>query len=174
MDGEHSGRKNRKPERAALITVVVIAAVVVADLVASIVLGVHLNGAVAGPSSREAAQQLKTQPHWKLLRDESTDHPDYCLIIACSETVQEWNIGYNPLDCSELQALLRDSGYNVVTHRNNYTPEANRELKNCGSGLTKSIVAEATTGAGRLNVRAAVTPSDSFLDGYELHLRIAR
>ena len=113
-------------------------------------MGVHLDGTESAPHMREAAEQLRTQPEWELLSDEEDLKGDFCLVVYCPHLERAWDMRGDALSCESLQQLLTDSGYAVITHRDNFTSDANSELKNCTRG--GYLAAEATAANGALSV----------------------
>ena len=130
------------------------AALLVLNLLFTSTMGVHLNGTESSPHMRDAAEQLKAHPEWELLSDEEDLEGGFCLVLYCPHLEQAWDMGADAMTCQSLQRLLTDSGYAVITHRDNYTAEANIELKNCTRG--GYLAAEATAADGALNVDARI------------------
>jgi hypothetical protein len=176
-DAVQPAPKKRMPKRM-WIALSAVATVIILELLSANTIGFHLTGQDAGPKANEVAKDFKPRHGWKLISEKFDDSPYYCLLGACSENIQTWDVGTEPVTCEELQGVLRDSGFKVFTHRNNYTPEANLELKTCKDTMLPGLTAEADARNGWMHVDASVSPpgydSDSLPDRYRLRLRIAR
>jgi hypothetical protein len=171
-----SPRKMGKLRKALILWAgLTVALVAVAELAASLTMGIHLNGKESAPYLREAAQKLKTKPEWKLISDDETLHPYSCLVFACPTMRQVWDLGMESVNCPQLHQLLRDSGYEVVTRRPTFTPEANEQAENCTQVLD-AVSSDAKAGGGRLDLNATVYPPSirvgSEREHYELVLRL--
>jgi hypothetical protein len=54
---------------------ILVGLVAAAELMSVFTMGVHLNGKEAPPYMRDVAEQLKTEPEWKLVSDSETCTP---------------------------------------------------------------------------------------------------
>lgn len=169
-------RAKGKPMRALLWSAgVLLALAAAAELASTLTMGIHVNGKESAPYLREAAQQLHSQPGWRLASDYETLHPDYCLVFACPYMEQVWDLGMEAVTCPELHQLLKDSGFEVVARRSNFTPEANKQAEDC-SRVMNAVSSDATGGGGRVDITATVYPpskrTGSEREHYELVLRL--
>ena len=135
---------------AGALIVYAVMALLLLEILFTRTMGVHLDGTESSPHMSDAAEQLKTQPEWELLSDEDDLKGDLCLVLYCPHLERAWDMGGDAMSCESLLQLLNDSGYAVITHRDNYTSEANFELKNCARG--GYLAAEATAANGALSV----------------------
>ena len=149
------------------------------ELISVFTMGVHLNGKEAPPYMRDVAEQLETEPEWKLVSDSETLHTgSYCLVPACPELNQKWDLGADSISCPELHQLLTDSGYNVITRRSSFTPEANEQAENCTQKAMNAVSSDAEAAGGLVRTEVVIfPPSDhptSKRDHYELTLRVIK
>lgn len=155
------------------LVVLVAGALLLLDLLFTNTMGVHLDGTEASPRMRDAAEQLKAQPGWDLLRDEEVLRGGFCLVLYCPHLEQAWDMGAGATTCQSLRDLLTDSGYAVITHRDTYTPDGNLELENCTRG--GYLAAEATAANGSLAIDARIEREHPAAPGsYTFILRITK
>jgi hypothetical protein len=153
--------------------------VAAAELFSVFTMGIHLNGKEAAPYMRDVAEQLKTEPDWRLVSDSETLHTgSYCLVPACPELNQKWDLGMDSISCPELHQLLTDSGYEVITRRSSFTPEANEQAENCAQKAMNAVSSDAEAAGGLVRIEVVVfPPSDhptSKRKHYELTLRVIK
>lgn len=178
--GQPLPRRKKSPRNVLLWWVgILVGLVAAAELISIFTMGVHLNGKEAPPYMREVAGQLKTEPGWKLVSDSETLHPGtYCLVPACPELNQTWDLGMDSMSCPELHQLLKDSGYKVITRRSSFTPEANEQAENCTQKAMNAVSSDAEAAAGLVRIEVFVfPPSDhptSKREHYELTLRVIK
>lgn len=155
------------------------ALVLIAELFSVFAMGVHLNGQEAPPYMRDAANQLKVKPEWKLVSDYETLQYDRhaCLVPACPILEQKWDLGMESVSCNGLHQLLKDSGYKVIIRRSNYTPEANEQAENC-TRVMNAVSSDAEGAWGLVRIEAIVYPPStrqgSEREHYELLLRVIK
>ena len=173
-------RKKRNGRRVLAWWAGILAALVLgAELFSVFAMGVHLNGREAPPYMRDVANQFKAKPEWKLASDYETLQYDRhsCLAPACPVLEQTWDLGMEPVSCSGLHQLLKDSGYKVIVRRPNFTPEANQEAENCAR-LMDSVSSDAEAGWGLVSIEAVVYPPSTRKgferEHYELLLRVIK
>ena len=157
---------------------ILVGLVAAAELFSVFAMGVHLNGQEAPPYMRAVAEQLKTEPDWKLVSDSETLHTgSYCLVPACPELNQKWDLGMDSISCPELHQLLTDSGYKVITRRSSFTAEANEQAENCTKAMN-AVSSDAEAAGGLIEIEVSVfPPSDhpaSKREHYELTLRVTK
>lgn len=159
---------------------ILVGLVAAAELISVFTMGVHLNGKEAPPYMRDVAEQLKTEPEWKLVSDSETLYTgSYCLVPACPELNQMWDLGMDSISCPELHQLLTDSGYKVITRRSSFTPEANEQAENCTQKtMPPAVSSDAEAAGGLLKVEVSVFPPNydpaSKSDHFELTLRVTK
>lgn len=155
------------------LVVLVSGALLLLDLLFINNMGVHLDGTEGSPRMRDAAEQLKTQPGWDLLHDEEALKGGFCLALYCPHLEQAWDMGTGAISCQSLHELLTDSGYDVITHRDDSAPDASTELEGCTSGAF--LTAEATAANGSLNIDARIERENEVAPGsYTFVLRITK
>ncbi len=153
--------------------------VAAAEMFSVFTMGVHLSGKEAPPYMRDVAEQLKTVPGWRLVSDSETlDTGSYCLVPACPELNQKWDLGMDSISCPELHQLLTDSGYKVITRRSTFTAEANEQAETCTQRVMNAVSSDAEAAGGLIRIEVAVfPPSDhpaSKREHYELSLRVIK
>jgi hypothetical protein len=173
-------RKKKNPRNVVFWWAGILVGVVsAAELISVFTMGVHLNGKEAPPYMRDVAEQLKTEPEWKLVSDSETLHTgSYCLVGACPELNQKWDLGMASISCPELHQLLTDSGYEVITRRSSFTPEANDQAEDCSRSAMNAVSSDAEAAGGLVRIEVVVfPPSDhptSKREHYELTLRVIK
>jgi hypothetical protein len=173
-------RKKKNPRNVVFWWAGILVGVVsAAELISVFTMGVHLNGTEAPPYMRDVAEQLRTEPEWKLVSDSETLHTgSYCLVGACPELNQKWDLGMASISCPELHQLLTDSGYEVITRRSSFTPEANDQAEDCSRSAMNAVSSDAEAAGGLVRIEVVVfPPSDhptSKREHYELTLRVIK